>query len=398
MKKILYISSFLPYDTPFAGSKTVYRILDFLSEQNEIDIQTFVSEVEIKHKDKFIQYCDSKKNINIKKIINVSKVSRLINAIMFFYFPIVIVMRFNIRTFLSIIFKRENYDLIYVDWSQSIVYGYFISFFLKKKVVFSIADVITQSMERKFFNEKKILKKFFYWFEYKKLLVFENFFLKKASQIIVQSEKDKKILIGIGLEEEKILTITPYFNQNMKFNDNTKNEKKFNILFWGAMNRIENIDAVEYFLEKFHQKLKNSIPNYKFIIAGANPPEKLIEKSKKDKSIYVTGFLDDPSQIFNKSHISVIPLRLGAGIKVKTLESLFMGLPTVSTSVGAEGIYLNQKDGLYVSDNEEKFFNHIMEIYNSYDSTNRFSIHNNVKQKYNFGISLLKINEVIESF
>ena len=70
------------------------------------------------------------------------------------------------------------------------------------------------------------------------------------------------------------------------------------------------------------------IKNYRFIIAGANPPKSIVEKYQNDKTVYITGFIDDPSEIFNISHISVVPLRLGAGIKVKTLESLYMGLPT----------------------------------------------------------------------
>jgi glycosyltransferase involved in cell wall biosynthesis len=258
--------------------------------------------------------------------------------------------------------------------------------------VYSIADVITQSLERKYKQEKNLIKKIIFGFEYLKTSFIEKRLLTRGKLIIVQSNKDKEILISMGIEDKNILAIAPYFNQDMIFNDKSKEENNFNILFWGAMNRLENMDAVNYYLETFHEKLKVNISNYRFIIAGANPPKSLLEKYQNDKSIFITGFIDDPSDIFNVSHISVVPLRLGAGIKVKTLESLYMGLSTVATDVGAEGIYLDDKNGLYIENDECLFLEKILKIYGDYNNVNKKYIHENIKTLFDFNISLEAID------
>lgn len=398
MKKILYITSFLPYNTPFAGSKTVYNILEYMSKNSKIDIYSFVNEIEIDYIDSFINYINKHKNIFLLKIKKVNRFDRLLKAITFFYLPIVMIMRFDIIFILKMIFKQKNYkdyDIIYVEWSQSIMFGYIISLILKKKLIYSIADVITQSMERKFLTEKNFFKKLFYWFEYKKSSIFEKIFLSKAYKILVQSSKDKDLLIRSGLKKNNIEVINPYFNSNMNFQVKSL-KNKFNVLFWGAMNREENIDAVEYYLNNIHYIIKNKLDqSYTFMIAGANPPKDLIDKYSNDKNVIITGFLRDPSDIFNECAVSVVPLRKGAGIKVKTLESLYMGLPTISTDVGAEGIELSEEDGLYVVD-IEKFSDKILEIYDKKIFYKKEQIHKKFRDKFSFKKTIKIIQKIID--
>lgn len=388
MKKILYITSFLPYDTPFAGSKTSYRILKSIAKSYNINLLSFCTEVEQKYIEDFKKFCEDKNNINLIDIVQVTKFTRVFHSSLFFFLPALLVARFSFKYLFNL---RNRYDFIYVDWSQSIVFGYLLSKILNIPIVYSIADIITQSLERKYKKEKNFLKKLIFGFEYFKTKNIEKKFLDSGRLIIVQSAKDKSILVNMNIKEEKILVIAPYFNQDMIFEEKSSREDNFNILFWGAMNRLENIDAVEYYLSTFHEQLKSKIKNYRFIIAGANPPKSLVEKYQNDKTVYITGFIDDPSEIFNISHISVVPLRLGAGIKVKTLESLYMGLPTIATDVGAEGIYLNESNGLYVENDENLFLSKILSIYKNYQNMNKKDIHENIKILFDFGKSLKEI-------
>lgn len=388
MKKILYITSFLPYDTPFAGSKTSYRILKNIAQNYNINLLSFSTEVEKKYIEDFKKFCKNENNINLIDIVQITKFTRVFNSLLFFFLPAFLVARFSFKYLFSL---KKQYDFIYIDWSQSIFFGYLLSKILDVPIVYSVADIITQSLERKYKEEKSFLKKLILGFEYFKTRCIEKKLLDSGKLIVVQSNKDKCILIDMKIEEEKILAIAPYFNQDMIFEENYNKENNFNILFWGAMNRAENIDAVEYYLSTFHDKLKLQIRNYRFIIAGANPPKSIVEKYQNDGTVNITGFIDDPSEIFNISHISVVPLRLGAGIKVKTLESLYMGLPTISTNVGAEGIYLNESNGLYVENDEDLFLSKILSVYENYENINKENIHENIKILFDFDKSLKEI-------
>jgi len=64
----------------------------------------------------------------------------------------------------------------------------------------------------------------------------------------------------------------------------------------------------------------------------------------------VVGFAEDPRQWFDRTRVHVSPLRFGAGVKQKLLETMAAGLPLVTTTVGAEGLGLGELESLLVAD------------------------------------------------
>lgn len=119
------------------------------------------------------------------------------------------------------------------------------------------------------------------------------------------------------------------------------------MLFWGHMARVENIDAVHYFVKEIMPHVLAARPSARLVVAGIDPPYSV--RALECPSITVTGFVSDPSSLFRMAAVGVVPLRLGAGIKIKTLELVNCGVPVVATTVGAEGVepsaLLTQVDG-----------------------------------------------------
>jgi len=113
------------------------------------------------------------------------------------------------------------------------------------------------------------------------------------------------------------------------------------MMYWGAMNRSENEDAAMFLIENVMPKLVRQIPDAKLYVVGNKPSARLLACT--GKNVVVTGFVADPTEIFEKVRVGVVPLRKGAGIKVKTLEMLKAGIPVISSPVGAEGVELGEK-------------------------------------------------------
>ena len=103
MKKILYISSFLPYDTPFAGSKTSYRILKNIAKNYKVNLLSFSTEVEKKYVEDFKQFCKNESNINLIDIVHVSNFTSVFNSLLFFFLPAFLVARFSFKYLFSFI-------------------------------------------------------------------------------------------------------------------------------------------------------------------------------------------------------------------------------------------------------------------------------------------------------
>jgi glycosyltransferase involved in cell wall biosynthesis len=222
-----------------------------------------------------------------------------------------------------------------------------------KKTV-SEHDVTYQAYARKV-NNSSGLKKLFYSFEYKRQKRWELEMLKKADGIVVHNYKDRDLLERDNIPRDSIKIIEPYINPVFKNAKRDRIEPR-TILFWGAMNRPENKDAVEWFLKEIFPGILSRYPDAKLNVVGANPPDYI--KKLANKNIIVTGFIKNPLSYFESARLAVAPLRLGAGVKVKVLEALSAGVPVVATNIGGEGI---SHKNLFFADTPGEFINIVLE-------------------------------------
>jgi glycosyltransferase involved in cell wall biosynthesis len=111
--------------------------------------------------------------------------------------------------------------------------------------------------------------------------------------------------------------------------------------------------------------VRRRVPNVRLWVVGARPHRDLLQLAREDADIHVTGFVPDPRPYFERCQVSVAPLHLGAGIKVKVLESMLAGLPVVGTAIAAEGIGASATEGLFVENATEGFANRVADLLTS---------------------------------
>jgi glycosyltransferase involved in cell wall biosynthesis len=137
------------------------------------------------------------------------------------------------------------------------------------------------------------------------------------------------------------------------------------ILFLGSMDWMPNIDAVQYFVGSIFPIIKEKYPSAKLAIVGRNPIKSVKELSDDDKSIVVTGTVDDVRPYLRKASVMVVPLRAGGGIRIKIFEAMASGVPVVSTSVGAEGLDVENNKNILIGDSPEDFADKTLRILNN---------------------------------
>jgi glycosyltransferase involved in cell wall biosynthesis len=133
------------------------------------------------------------------------------------------------------------------------------------------------------------------------------------------------------------------------------------LVFWGAMDRQENVDAVSYAAEKILPRIWERKPQVSFCAAGNSPPSWLVDRHR-GSLVNVCGYVETPFRLLADKRVALLPMRLGAGIKVKVLECMAAGLPVVTTPGGAEGI--PGKDGIHflVGKSEQELAEHTMAL------------------------------------
>lgn len=145
------------------------------------------------------------------------------------------------------------------------------------------------------------------------------------------------------------------------------------ILFVGFFGHPPNIDAILWFTNKVFPHILKNNPEIKLHIVGSKPTTEIL--NLKDESINVTGYVSDKelSNYYKQCRVAVLPLRFGAGVKGKLLESLYNQIPAVITSVAAEGVP-EIEDYTLIANEPLEFAKKTELLYNNEKIWNRYSL------------------------
>lgn len=133
------------------------------------------------------------------------------------------------------------------------------------------------------------------------------------------------------------------------------------ILFMGHLSYRPNVEAVKYLAEAIMPRLRDVLPDARLCIAGARPCDEINGLNQYD-SIEIVADPPDMREVASHCFLTVVPLFIGSGTRIKILESMAMGLPVVSSTLGCEGLMVNNREHLVVCDNPGAFVNAIIEI------------------------------------
>jgi len=140
-------------------------------------------------------------------------------------------------------------------------------------------------------------------------------------------------------------------------------ENRRGLLFVGGFMHAPNLDAVVWFIKEIFPLIHDVDPGIEFNVVGSNPPAELLDLAADKINILGEVSDDDLRKLYQEIRIVVAPLRFGAGVKGKILESMGCGVPVVTTSIGAEGIH-EAENALLIADDPQLFSKHIIQLYN----------------------------------
>jgi glycosyltransferase involved in cell wall biosynthesis len=126
------------------------------------------------------------------------------------------------------------------------------------------------------------------------------------------------------------------------------------LYFIGGLGRINNADAVAWFLDEIRPHLERRVGPVDFTVLGG-VSARLRRRLEAKGRIRFTGFVEDAAAHVRSFRVCVAPLRIGSGVKIKILDAFVQGRPVVTTSVGAEGIGFFEENPSAVQDDPRGF-------------------------------------------
>ncbi len=175
-----------------------------------------------------------------------------------------------------------------------------------------------------------------YTVEHRRMRHYELALARQYDRCLLISERERRTLDPYGTLDNVFFNphgLDPdYFTP-----DPAARKEPHALIFHGSMRYQANVDAIVSFVEAVYPLVKRRVPDVKLYVVGYQPPP-AVQALARDPSIVVTGFVEDTRPHLNRAAVAIDPLRIGAGLQNKVLESMSMALPVVATPIANEGI------------------------------------------------------------
>jgi glycosyltransferase involved in cell wall biosynthesis len=167
---------------------------------------------------------------------------------------------------------------------------------------------------------------------------YEQRYCAKFSTIVVTTEEDRKQIAKFNPNSQ--ISIIPNGVDLQTFPNRTVDPGGHRLIFIGAMDNLANIDAVCFFSNQVLPEIQKLYPDTTFDIVGSRPAPEILALKEKP-GINVTGRVPSMAEYLHKATACVVPMRIGFGIKNKTLEAMASGTPIVASDRGLEGLAID---------------------------------------------------------
>lgn len=353
--KILQISPTYPYPANDGGKIVILNCFKFLKTNNaQVDLLCLNKEKNFKS-----EGFGKGDNVEVFYDEMISSKLRLFRSLL--KGKSYLVDKFYSDVFLEKIKKKladSKYDVIHFEGLHTAPYALKIRELTSAKIIIRFHNIESQIMHRYSETVKSIPLKLFFRYECGRMRSLEKKCYEIIKNVVFITEDDKK-----NSNIQSIKGTKPFVSPagvDFEYFSKTANFETADLLYLGSMDWKPNEDAVIWFIENVFNKLLEKYKTLKFYIIGKNPSE--VIKNYQTENIIVTGTVNDVRDYIAKGGISVIPLRIGGGMRIKILELMAAGRPIVTTTLGAEGINYTSGKDILIADSAEDFYKQISSL------------------------------------
>ena len=199
----------------------------------------------------------------------------------------------------------------------------------------------------------------------------ERTFQKRFNVLTVCSEEDQRYLGG----QDKIHVIPNCFHA-LEERPRTSSETP-RIGFIGNCNFLPNADGIKWFIREVWPTIKQKSPSAQLRLIGRGSEGQL---TKLGRDITALGWLEDPGEEIASWSVMIVPIKLGAGTRVKVAEGFARKCPVVATAIGAFGYDVHHGEEILMAESADDFASACLQLLS--DSNLRKSLAEKAYQRF----------------
>jgi polysaccharide biosynthesis protein PslH len=255
--------------------------------------------------------------------------------------------------------REQRFDIVHVEHAHMAQYLSAIKKPHGFKSVLFLHNIGPVMFRRIYEVEDRFLRKLEFWLAARFSETWEPRICVRFNRCVVFSENDRRnymsyvrgrspSIIPFGLDAEGATCLPPP-------------DEGGDLLFIGKMSYPPNRDAVHYFCRNILPLIHRKRGDVRLHVVG-RPVLSEFEEYARNGAVDIVGWVDDPVVLYRRCALSIVPIRAGSGIRMKILESLALGRPVVSTSLGCEGLGLTHGENIWIADTPEAFAEGVLHL------------------------------------
>ncbi len=353
--KTLIVSPFSPYPLVFGGAIRLYHLVKMFATFSETTLLAYASWSDGEDVQAHLeQICQRAILVNGKPTPSGRLRARSLLSARSFQYHSHYTPHFQRR--IDELLRHERFDCIVIEQTQM---GYFRYDQPGALRILDMQNIEHELLLRRASVEQNLPKRAGLWVEGVKFRREELALCKNFDLIFTPSERERDVLRKLGgmpPVESLPNSIDPEFFP-LRVGAPAGNE----ITFIGTTHVDANRDGLIYFMEEIFPLIERRVPDLTLKIVGGSPPPEIVAYGRRP-NVEVTGYVKDVRDYMARAKVLVVPLRSGGGTRLKILEGLSYGVPTVSTSIGAEGLALKDGEQILLGDTPQRFADQVVRL------------------------------------
>lgn len=251
---------------------------------------------------------------------------------------------------IAALLQAEEFDIIHIESIFPAVYLPVIRRYSRAKVVIRAHNMEHRIWERVASHTANPLKRAYLRLLSKQLKTYELDALRQADGIAAISRIDAENFRRMGVSTP--MEVIP-FGICPPETAETPATTPLNLFSIASMNWQPNTEGLQWFAKRCWPLIHARFPQLECLLAGRHFPQDFLHPLPQ--GLRVVGEVEDAGAFMRENGILIVPLLSGSGVRIKILEGMSYAKPIITTSIGAEGIDVTDKQNILLADTPEAF-------------------------------------------
>jgi glycosyltransferase involved in cell wall biosynthesis len=349
--KLLWVKSDFLHPTTRGGQIRSLEMLRCLHQRHEVHYLAFRSPGDSQGLDRSSEYCARAYPVDFTSTPKDSlRFGAQLAAGLFDPVPLA-VSRFRsvaMRSQIAQLMAAERFDRVVCDFLVPAV-----NFPSLKGTVLFQHNVESSIWRRRVEHARNPLERFYLERQAKRMWTFERDVCRAVDGVIAVSELDAAA-IGDLFAVDRVGAVPTGVNVEYFHRPPDAPSPGNDLIFIGSMDWAPNESGILEFVRSTLPLIRRDRPATSLLIVGRDPSASIRDLAQRYPNVVVTGTVPDVRPYLWRSLVSIVPLHVGGGTRLKIYEAMAAGVATVSTSIGAEGIVAGPGE-IRIADQPEQF-------------------------------------------